>query len=572
MKGLRRITCLVLSTFFVVMATPFATAAEDSGIINIDGQVSDWSNIEGIVSSDRYVDEWKCAYDNNFIYLMYTGSATSQWDYNYEGNNYMFTVDGSNKEPQNFFIWGQENSSIVKNEIWSDRSDSVGYLINNAHWNNPGPYYGEIRIDKASVGDSFNISFLGTSIPFEQITNLESVQIETETEPAIYSGITIDGTFNDWDAVEKVAVNCPNPQHPTCLSEAAAVWDGDYFYIYFRDGVGSNASGAGTHSNGKFAIVSDYGYETDIQLTTKPEVKGVDGALVSYVGDRWEIAIPASALPNYENSMSLNFYLGDTIVANIMNLQGNEKKSSFSGIVYDGNYEDWNDYGHQTIEYATAGSQEKNIDAKGALYQDGTILYGHVITDMPQHLQEAGGEFTQAVTINFNSTDPQNSAYSNGSYTFAWRVISVDGNGNIGWNPQKSGYAPGTYEFGLCSTREMPIGNGGNNAAWGTSGNINSLNSNDTVYGKMIMTVGIDGKDEMEFYVDTELLAQAFGCETSDLKIVSAQFGRIGQQWIFTAGTSTAPIIGVGICGASVAGVLLFTMKKKRGSKECIEK
>ena len=55
MKGLRKITCLLLSALLVVLATPVVIGAEESGKISVDGQISDWSNIEGIATNDRYV-------------------------------------------------------------------------------------------------------------------------------------------------------------------------------------------------------------------------------------------------------------------------------------------------------------------------------------------------------------------------------------------------------------------------------------------------------------------------------------------------------------------------------------
>ena len=84
---------------------------------------------------------------------------------------------------------------------------------------------------------------------------------------------------------------------------------------------------------------------------------------------------------------------------------------------------------------------------------------------MPQHLQEAGGEFTAAVTIAFNQkqSDLQNGTYDR-SMTFSPRFVTVDANGTINWNPQLLGLAEGTYEYYIASAD-----------AWHTSTNINNL-------------------------------------------------------------------------------------------------
>ena len=77
------------------------------------------------------------------------------------------------------------------------------------------------------------------------------------------------------------------------------------------------------------------------------------------------------------------------------------------------------------------------------------------------------------------------------------------------------------------------------------------------------MTIGKDGKDEMEFYLELPMVAKKLGVDETDLKEISAQFGRIGQQWIFTAGTSTGPVAGVLVCIASF-GAALWNQKRKK--------
>ena len=74
---------------------------------------------------------------------------------------------------------------------------------------------------------------------------------------------------------------------------------------------------------------------------------------------------------------------------------------------------------------------------------------------MPEHLNEAGGEFTQAVTFKFNDS------YNQVLYP---RFVTVDEQGNINWNPKRDRLSDGTYEFYMFDT-----------SAWGTSKNINEL-------------------------------------------------------------------------------------------------
>lgn len=231
-------------------------------------------------------------------------------------------------------------------------------------------------------------------------------------------------------------------------------------------------------------------------------------------------------------------------MADVANLK--EEASDDRGdydIQYDGLYGDWDKYPHTTIQYATAGTHHNMADAKGALACNGSTLIGHVVTTMPEHLSEAGGEFMNAVTIKFND---------NYSQVFYPRVESVDGNGNINWNTPKGGLSEGTYEFYLFSTD-----------AWHNSSNINNTNDADKWYGKMIINIG-NTKDECEFYLDLEKVADKLGCDASDFKQIDAQFGRLGQQWITTAGASSGAWLGLGICILATGVVLVKQGKKNK--------
>ncbi len=529
-----------------------------TGSIEVDGNLADWQNVASHTSNASNVDSWKVAYspDGNTVYFCFSGSASTQWDYNFTGNRFGITyADGAQGADSGLSVSAWEGGAVVKNGWNGDVPGASVAVTNEAHWNNAGPYTVEFAVPRSFFhSPDFTVTFGGTSVGAADIQQLDGKSAVQEAQP-VYAGISIDGDYADWAAVAKTEASCPHSEHPGCLSMVAAVYDGDWFYIYIKDGQGSNASGAGTHSNGKFAIMSDLGYETDIQLSTAPEVKGVDGAQVAYVGSEWEIAIPRDQLPKYEESLSFRFYEGDALVKDIVNLQpdsGNNLEHLFAGVVYDGAYEDWEDYGHTTIEYATAGSQESQIDAKGALYSDGEKLYGHVVTNMPQHLQEAGQEFTEAVTIAFNQSEEK---LQNGSYdtkmAFYPRFVAVDANGNINWDPQRQGLPEGTYEYYIASID-----------AWHTSTNINNLNEMDQLYGKMMMTIGKDGKDEMEYYLDLPKVAKKLGVGETALKQIAAQYGRIGQQWMFTAGTSTGPMVGVVLCVVTVGAVFWYRKRK----------
>lgn len=375
-------------------------------------------------------------------------------------------------------------------------------------------------------------------------------QQEEEQPVARYEGITIDGDFSDWDAVAKTPVN-----RGGTLSEVAMVWDGDYVYLYFKENAQNwNAiTWDGAYSNGQFAITTDMGRSVLVRLShrnnSEPCVNGVDGARVAVDSTawgqdsyQWEVSIPSSELPKYKQTISFGLYQGETFIQNVANLQGDPDadNKNFSGITYDGLYGDWDYYPHVLLNYATPGTQEKVVDADGAMYASDGKLYAHVVTNMPQHLQEAGGEFTYAVTIRVNKDKD-----------FAPRFVTVDAAGNINYNPQLSGLAYGTYEYCIIDR-----GYGG------TAKTEAELQADGDLYGHMYVTVS-PSEDNMEYEVDLTTLAAKFGMEPDNIETLHGQWGRIGQQWVTTAGTPTGAGMGLFLC-LSTTGIAYLAQRKRK--------
>ncbi len=527
------------------------TAVDDS--ISIDGNLSDWADVSVHTSNTASVASWKVAYskDGQYVYFMFTGNTSNQWDYNFLGNriniNYADGTSGSSNALQVVYDNGK---AILKNGWYGDIAGATACVVNTASSNGESPYYVEFAVPVSYFANTnFTMDFCGESVDSSTIGVFSSQTKTDDYSGSVYTGIAVDGDFSDWDAVTKTEVSGVNGSGVNCFSQVGAVFDGDYFYVYVY---GDCPYGAGTHSNGKFAITSDLGYSTLLQFMQDGSVSGIDGAICKRVGYQWEVAIPRSALPTYETSVNFGLYLSEPIISGITNVQDvSGSASTKQTITYDGTYDEWKDYGHTTIQYATAGTHEGVVDGEGALYMDDSKIYGHVVTSMPAHTNEAGGEFSYAVTFTFNSTDPTNTAWSNGAYTVSPRLVAVDAAGNINWYASTSNLQPGEYEFYLFPT-----------SCWGKSSNINNLNENDICLGKIHMTIGKDGRDETEFYLDNEKLAQHFKCDKTDLKKCDAQFGRIGPQWLSCAGTSTGPYLGIAICLLAVGGVYVYRRRK----------
>lgn len=401
--------------------------------------------------------------------------------------------------------------------------------------------------------------------------------MEQPAANARYDGITIDGDFSDWDAVAKYDVN------QSGLDQAAMVWDGDMIYLYFMTLGNENGNGnwnevtwSGPNSNGNFAITTDLGNTLKFQLCNDGTVAGVDGASAAVnnkdwegAPHMWEVSIPSSVLPAYKNTISLGWYAADILISDIANLKGDNcsdtgnssdsgsgtggntgtDSGNAGGIAIDGNYGEWENYPHNLIQYSTNGSHDSKPDGEAALYMSDGRLYAHVRTEMQSHLSEAGGEFTQAVTIRLN-----------GKHDFYPQFVTVDVNGNINTVSSLSGLEKGTYEVYLIDSQ-----------GWQVNGvSLSELMSDDSldtyhnaIYGHMYMTIGAS-KDDMEFELDLELVAQKFGMDADDIKTVEAQWGRIGPQLVSAAGTSTGTWLGLLICFAAVGISAQVAKRKKR--------
>lgn len=76
-------------------------------------------------------------------------------------------------------------------------------------------------------------------------------------------------------------------------------------------------------------------------------------------------------------------------------------------------------------------------------------------------------------------------------------------------------------------------------------------------------------KDECEFIIDLRRWLISLDVNVSDFKQIDAQFGRLGQQWVTTAGASTGAWLGLCICVLITVGVLVY--QKKKGSNQVTE-
>lgn len=510
-----------------------ATGETVPGKITIDGNVGDWAGVSARAGDGR-LEQWKTAKDAaGNIYFAFYATSVTQWD-----------DDCLSQVPLTFTQNGKTETFYITKYNWNlNQISGVSYQYRNtAHWNTPGPYAFELLIPASYISNAdAALTVAGTTIDVSSLPVFDGNPVP-EGKSASYEGITIDGNYSDWDPVAKTDASDPNGE----LESVASVWDGDSLYIYInenKDVLG--AYHAGPNSNGKFAIVTDLGNQLVFQLNMDGSVSGIPGVTAKHVGRQWEIAIPSDQIPAYKKTVNFGLYLMEPMISDISNLDGRGRDEIEYNISYDGNYEDWKDYPHTIIEYATAGTQEEVVDAQGALYSNGSTLYGHVYSEMQNHLDTYNGhEFTTGVTIDLSGN------------LFYPRVFTADSEGNINWNPKVRDLPNGTYTYYISNTQ-----------GWGNAKTLDELKKQqeknyDGLFGEMTVTI-TDQRDECEFYLDYEALAAHFGCDATDFKKVRAQFINIGTQWLETAGASSGPAAGILLCIGTVAAVYFFRRKKK---------
>ncbi len=509
----------------------------------IDGDLDDWSNVSGmpVIQSNCNASEWKIAKDTSGnVYLCFTGEAENKWYDHYLWQNIYITQNGQTP----FIQLGSAPTNIERK------------IVNNANSSSKGMYYVEIKFPADYFSDqNYQFSFCGSDITAANIPLVteKAVQEDAQQENSVYEGIVIDGKFGDWNAVKKYPIISSNSADSNSFKNEAVVFDGDFVYIYIDEGDGVGTQ-AGSFNNGRFAITTDLGRTLMIQLGAEDggSVHGVKGAVAKHYSKKWEIAIPASELPQYDTYFNFGLYLSEPSQTKIMNLDGSKSPiaGTFSGIVIDGQYGDWADYPHTLIEHATAGTQttQDRPDGEGALYVDGEKLYAHLETIYTPHLN--GEDLSKGISIAFNGDysykgDPKDGGF----YPY---FVAVDESGNIDYNTNFWNLADGTYEFYIMDTR-----------SWHSTQNVNDLKGNDHIFGKVKMTIS-DTKCEEEFYIDLKTLAEYTGWNLHDIKQYDIQFVRIGHQWITSAGVSSGPWLGVGLSIMVVAGVLFL---RRKGAK-----
>lgn len=514
-----------------VVTTLSTWVCADAMTVKVDGDPSEWVNVSMIETKDQSIaSKWAVTQDdeNIYLYIQQNGGNEYWMPMFYQSILIAYTKKGA-PEAKTAILFSQEKD--LRDKTGSSVIDDSKVVYEPS--DTKDKYDIECSIPKSFFySDKFTLTFAGTSISSDKIPKASEIAGE-ETE-AVYDGIVIDGSFSDWKAVIKTAVEDKKP-----LLETAMIMDGDYVYIYMKESSDKALTWSGKYNNGKFTILTDTGRNLTFKLNTD-SIEGVSGAKVAHSNFKYEIAIPVSELPPYISTISYGYYMEEDMliegVANLKKDDNDKDDKKFQGIVYDGSYGDWDYYPHKLIEYSTPGSNGR-ADSEAALYLDDTTLYGHVRIASHSNRMKF-----QPFTLRFNGKKGKSLDIC---------LVAVDKDGNINYDPKLSDLQIGkTYEFYLFDRQA------------GTDTK-NIADKNVPIFGQMHYTPGASS-DETEYKVDLEKVAEYLHMNVTDMKLIEANYVNIGDEWVSIAGTSTGPLLGMSLCGLSVLAVFGYRRRKNK--------
>lgn len=198
-----------------------ASAAE----VTIDGKVSEWKGVEMQTSTNTNIEKWAVMQDDKYVYFYVQQNGGNEWGLPIT-NTYVDISYASGQGGRNTQIRFVNMLKEFKDAWYGDIDGAIGAYEPSKEANK---YEIEFAIPQTFfVDDDYTIKYCGATVKSSDIKDLKEVATPEPTE-AVYQGVTIDGTFIDWDAVARTDVN------DASLEEVATVFDGDYFYIYIKE-------------------------------------------------------------------------------------------------------------------------------------------------------------------------------------------------------------------------------------------------------------------------------------------------------------------------------------------------
>lgn len=407
------------------------------------------------------------------------------------------------------------------------------------------PFVLEMRIPADYFsGEDSTLSFGGASFRVDMLPLLSEAASVSGADASAYTGIAIDGSFADWDGVNKTAVTAVNGEGVGCLEEAAMVFDGGYVYLYLKEAVTNGAVSAGPQSKGQYHILTDLGNTLTFQLKRNGTVSGVDGAEARHVGNRWELSLPAEALPAYNETLSFGTDPEAPILSNVANVEKGVANlgpvhlalaAEDAGIVIDGTFGDWSDYPHTYLSGVSLAL------GRAAVYITEDNLFVHT-TASNINL----GSLISLQSLLGNAEFSVNGDKGGGSQTISLSVVTADGQ-------TLDSLKSGDHTLYIYDT------------ATGHPDSSSEIIANALGVMKIHIGSGFIRQHELEAGIDLDKVAPLLGVDAADIKTAEFQLPGLGTQWIEISGISSGPWLGAALALA-IAGSAVAVRKRKKGS------
>ena len=446
-----------------------------------------------------------------------------------------------------------------------------------------------------SVAANLSATFTGEEVEEEDIN-------EPDKNP------TIDGGYIDWSSVELTDLVTPEKKsggwedYQNYVNGVAWMQKGDYIYIYIEDSNGG-ANAAGANGNGNWSINTDLGYKIVFQLNSDGTVtSNVDGITAVYSVDNdgewvwneetqkmeaptghWEIRVSNDVIPENQGNISFGLYntassdkswsVGYTLEMTTTT----NSVAPFNDETNDAGYiDDWTGRAVVQLDYTTAGTDAGAADGFAAQYGNGDQLYGMATTTLPAHTSQ-GNYCVMEYKIYANDITRESWSGNPSDWQSQYmcvRLVAVDSEGNINWNPTQQEIESGEYEYHIFSTAY----GGGNVATYADYLQVyeamdDQYKPYNQDFGKALVTIK-DGEVTVEWYIDSEKYASYIdatyyggkGEFTADeLKEVTTWYHRIGGE-VTSTGASSGPVANAGMCLAACLIGLALNKKKLAGA------
>lgn len=563
----------VLSTFLMlamlISFIPFnyslkSVAREKEDSIRVDGDITDWQIVPDKMSYDEKIKLWRVCKDQSNMYLM---AIT----HNEGGHNAFFTKEI--KLSNNRVITVSKDGRV---------KDNTGKIVEGANFkvanfNYDWYFTNELSIPLSYIGEDTSISFAGTSLSKYQVNSLANIRKHLEEgqktgdsddasiEKNEYNGITIDGSFSDWNVkeIKTYTVEGDNKN----IKKVAAVWEKDTVYVYLKENEtlnDGNIVDATIGKNGTFVLQTDKNVKTTftIKMNNKTPSVLVDGskksiASIRYNNHAYEIAIKLSELNGNKDIKHLNLgiYNKDgsdiALITNITNIikDGTMNNPDYDGndISYDGSFLEWYNYPKQLIK------KNGKVVAEGAIFynpngvnpeinnEKGPIIIGHI----KMKTADFNTDWLNPFIISYNNNYKTEKLY--GRYRNVtrqvWNLSRTRNNYKTLKKLAKRDNIPKQFDFVL-------VNEAGKNRLMQ-----DMQRKNDKyIKGHLRGTIYPNGTMECEFIMPASKDVKA--------QTVTIKFPKLGDNGITDGGASTGAILGILLSMFTVGGTLLYRRKK----------